>query len=737
MRRSVVVARLLVVALTAWLARSGGAGATTLRFEVTVGPDLLAAPAAGRVLVVLGRAASPEPRRSIGETGTTAPPVLGADATLANGKSVVLDRSSMLFPLANLTELPASEYHVQAVFDHNPDLRLPSAPGNLVSEPVRVRLDPARGGVVSLALSRRLPDEQVPADTAEVKYLRLRSERLSRFHGRPIYLRAGVILPPGHARSPDVFFPLRVAIGGFGTRYTAVRDLMHPFSSFRRTWQAADTPRMILLHLDGAGPLGDPYQVNSANHGPYGDAITEELIPHVERQFRGIGKPYARVLEGASTGGWVSLALQVFYPDFFNGAWSHCPDPVDFRAFELIDIYSDTNAYVNRHGFERPACRSINGDTRYTMRHEVAIERVLGRGERWTLSGRDWGSWNATFSPRGADGLPMPLWDGRTGRIDPAVAEHWRRYDLRRHLETNWARLAGKLHGKLRVWVGEADDYFLNNAVHLLDSWQRSAPKRAFASPSDRAQDHNWRGLSEREMIAEMAAAIERAAARGGRVNRAARCSCFGMHLLSRWVMQVHTASNRTACGLLYWDRRCHPGGDLMQLTSTDVPFRVGVFDTVAEADRAVHDLLTAGFDRNELAVLCSDQHKERHFRGVVQTPAPAGAYTAEGIVTGSAVGAVIGGVMLAASSLVTAGVPILAGGAAMIGGGALAGSFAGAMMTRGLQKEIADYYEQSLELGQILVAVEVHGDNAEQRSTRAAAILRGEGVQPVPLPEG
>lgn len=174
-----------------------------------------------------------------------------------------------------------------------------------------------------------------------------------------------------------------------------------------------------------------------------------------------------------------------------------------------------------------------------------------------------------------------------------------------------------------------------------------------------------------------------------------------------------------------------------MQATTTDLPFRVGVFTTIAEAERAVHDLLAAGFTRDELAVLCSDKHKERHFRGEVQTPAPAGAYTPQGIVAGSAVGAVVGGLMLAASSLATAGVPLLAGGAALIGGGALAGSFTGAMMTRGLQKEIADYYEQSLELGQILVAVEVHGSNAEQRLDRAAAILRGEGTQPVPLPEG
>src|SRR5580704_2740733 len=121
-------------------------------------------------------------------------------------------------------------------------------------------------------------------------------------------------------------------------------------SRFRGAWLADGAPRMVLLHLDGAGPLGDPYQVNSANNGPYGDAVTQELIPFIEEKYHAIGEPRARVLSGVSTGGWVSLALQVFYPDFFNGTWSYCPDGVDFRAFQLVNIYEDRNAYINGHG---------------------------------------------------------------------------------------------------------------------------------------------------------------------------------------------------------------------------------------------------------------------------------------------------------------------------------------------------------------------------------------------------
>jgi hypothetical protein len=287
--------------------------------------------------------------------------------------------------------------------------------------------------------------------------------------------------------------------------------MMGETAAFRKTWLADDTPRIILLHLDGAGPFGDPYQVNSANNGPYGDAVIRELIPHVEGKYRGIGRPYARVLDGASTGGWVSLALQVFYPDFFNGAWSHCPDPVDFRAYELINIYQDENAHVNAHGFERPSARDVDGDVRCTVRHECRLEAVLGRGGRWELSGRDWCAWNAAFGPRGDDGLPRPLWDGTTGKIDRGVVEHWQKYDLRLVLKKDWSVLGPKLRGKIHVWVGEADDYFLNNAVHLLDAFlSQASPHYGGTIIYGPGKNHFWRGLTERQLMDAMAAAVAR-----------------------------------------------------------------------------------------------------------------------------------------------------------------------------------------------------------------------------------
>lgn len=475
-----------------------------LRFEVTLDPSLPAQPP-GRLLVVMASSDRVEPRRLIGRTGRTATPTVGVDVpALAPGDRVILDATAAAFPIEGLADLPAGEYHVQAVLNTNRDIRSPGAPGSLYSEPLQVALEPAQNEPVRLTLSRRIPDEQLPPDEEYLRFVKIRSDLLTQFHGRPIYVRAGVILPPGFEQEPERRYPLRVHIGGYGSRYTRVGSMMRPGSPFRDAWLAADAPRMVLLHLDGAGPNGDPYQVNSANNGPYGDAVTQELIPYVEREFRGIGEPHARVLDGGSTGGWVSLALQIFYPDFFNGAWASCPDGVDFSAFQLVDIYSGDSAYVDEQGHELPSARNRNGRVRFTMRHEVQMENVLGRGDSWTMSGRQWGAWNAAYGPRGQDGRPVPLWDPETGVIDRSVTRHWEPYDLRLVLEQHWDELAPKLRGKLNIWVGEMDDYYLNNAVHLLDEFLQTKPSidARIAFGPDRG--HCWTGISQNEMMREI-----------------------------------------------------------------------------------------------------------------------------------------------------------------------------------------------------------------------------------------
>ena len=512
MMKKLLLLSAALIALVLMCAPAQMAASTSLRFEITVAPGLLAAPQNGRVFVVMSRNSTDEPRQSISNTGLDAPPVLARDVTrFAAGATAVIDEQAIAFPIEDLAHLPAGDYAVQAVFDFNVDLASVNAPGNLYSVPKRVHLDPARGETVKIELTRQEPPDQLPAEMDYVKYVRLQSNLLTKFHGRPIYLRAGIILPRDYEKDTSQRYPLRVRIGGYGTRYTAVQQMMATGSGFRRTWLADDTPRMVLLHLDGDGPFGDCYQVNSDNNGPYGNAVTQELIPYIEKTFRCIGEPSARVLEGGSTGGWVSLALQIFYPDFFNGTWSGYPDGVDFRAFQLINIYKDDNAYVNRRGFERPSARELNGDVRFTIRHECQMENVLGAGDSWTMSGQQWGAWNAVYGPRGADGRPVPLWDAKTGKINHSVVEHWQRYDLRMILQQNWKQLAPRLRGKLHIWVGEADDYFLNNAVHLLDAFLSTAEPpyegRIVYGPG---KGHGWTPISEAQMMKEMMAAVNR-----------------------------------------------------------------------------------------------------------------------------------------------------------------------------------------------------------------------------------
>ncbi len=477
------------------------------RFEITLDPALPTQPP-GRLLVVAVPGDSVqriEPRRFVGEPGSGAVPTFGADAAeLVPGGSVIVDVTSESHPLGSLTDLEAGKYWVQAVLITNTELRSTDAPGNIYSEPALVSIDPLERASVHLTLNHRIPSEELPVEGGYLRFIKIRSELLSRFHGRPIYLRAGVILPLGYDRQPGRRYPLRVRIGGFGERYTAVQGMMRPGSSFRAAWLEPSSPRMILLHLDGAGPYGDPYQVNSANNGPYGDAVTEELIPYVERVFRGIGRSSARVLDGSSTGGWVSLALQIFYPDTFNGAWASCPDSVDFRAFQLLDIYHDDNSYLDEERRERPSARSPDGAVRFTMRQELQMENVLGSEGSWTTSGRQWGAWNASYGPRGADGGPIPLWDPKTGRIDRSVTGHWEQYDLRLTLERKWDELAPKLLGKLNIWVGDNDDYYLDHAVRRLEIFLKQKPSIGSRIVYGPGRGHCWTGISDVSMMQEM-----------------------------------------------------------------------------------------------------------------------------------------------------------------------------------------------------------------------------------------
>jgi photosystem II stability/assembly factor-like uncharacterized protein len=562
-----------------------------VQFQITMG-----AASSGRLIVVIAKSNRPEPRTMIGDADADAPITIARDVNRSDaGGVVIVDNRAAAFPISSLDALASGDYFVQAVFHTNTDLNSPNAPGDRYSDVRAVHIDQGRGAIVSLQLTNTVPDEQAPFEDQYVKYVKIQSQLLTHFHGRPIYLRAGIILPRDYVG--EMRFPVRVHIGGYGTRYTVVRQLMAPNSAFRKMWLADNTPRFIFLQLDGDGLYGDPYQVNSDNNGPYGDGITQELIPYVEKTFHAIGQPYARVLDGESTGGWVSLALKVFYPDFFNAVWSSCPDGVDFRGFQIIDIYRDKNAYSDDQGRDQPSKRDVKGNVEFTIRHECQMENVMGAGDSWTMSGQQWGAWNATYGPRGNDGRPVPLWDPKTGAINKSVVDHWKKYDLRMVLEQNWATLGPKLRGKIHISVGDADSYYLNGAVHLLDDFFKKASPPADARISyGPGKGHCWNSLSEPELMSEMAAAVVNPALRkslsaalplGWREQETdVKVRLRGVSTLdlkTAWASGNNGTFLRTADGGVHWESGTVP-------SATDLDFR-----DVHGVDASTAYLMSAG----------------------------------------------------------------------------------------------------------------------------------------------
>jgi hypothetical protein len=503
--------KLVISAAVAVLFTTGLVAQTTsLKFEISVKPGLISVSQNGRVFVFINKKNDREPRLVDGEVSFDAPPMLARDVKdFGAGKTAMIDNSSVAYPIADLARLPAGDYFLQSLLDTNLDVSSLNAPGNLYSEVQKVSIDPQKGGTIKLTLSNAVPAETLPSDTEYVKFLKIQSPLLTKFYGRPIFVRAAVLLPRTYLTDTSAKFPLIVNIGGYGSKYTRAVRYKDENSALYKTWMADGLPQMVQLFVDGDGPFGDSYQVDSANNGPYGASLTQELIPEVEKRFRLIGRPDARFLTGGSTGGWVSLALQLFYPDYFNGTWSGFPDSLDFRSYQLVNIYKDDNAYVNANGFERPSARLANGDTEFTMRLECQKENVLGSGDSYTMSGGQWGAWNAVFGSKGPDGRPEPLWDPKTGKIDHSIAKEFEKYDLRLYAERNWATIGPKLNGKIHIWVGEDDDYFLNNGVHYFDDFiSKAEPKYGGWIMYDGRGRHGWSPKPFPELMKEMNARV-------------------------------------------------------------------------------------------------------------------------------------------------------------------------------------------------------------------------------------
>ena len=534
--------RLAAGVLLAAVASPRSAPAQAHRFEVTVPAAAHPGALTGRLVLVVARRADPEPRFTISPSG---PALFGVDLDqLAPGRPAVIDGASLGYP-APLSELAPGDYFAQAVVNvyeeaHRADgyriwVHLNDgsqepfqvAAGNLYSDvqPVHV----GAGGTVRLAVTHVIPPAERPADTEWVKYVQIRSDKLSAFWGRPVYIHATILLPKDYAGHPEARYPGVYTLGhnvpfsfstdssrarGLGT-LNAVTGLETGFD-FYRAWSADGFPRVIAVSFEQQTPyFPDSYSVNSANNGPYGDAIVDEVIPWLEEHFRIIRSPYARLVEGASTGGWSALSLALKHPDYFGGAWVLQPDPIDFRKDQLVNIYEDSSAFAVRTGpftsTERPFRRTTEGQVVWTERQLSLFEEVLGTRGR---SGYQLEGWEAVYGPVGPDGYPRPLWNKLTGVIDREVAGYWREhgYDLRDFAERSWPTLGPKLAGKLHFFAGDMDDFYLDLAVYRFEEFLKattnphSDAEFTYGRPT---RGHAWHAFPWAEMVRRMAAQVK------------------------------------------------------------------------------------------------------------------------------------------------------------------------------------------------------------------------------------
>jgi len=514
-----------------------------LRFGISISKELSKKLLDGRLLLMVSTDGSREPRFQISD-GPDTQLIFGIDVNrLKPGEDVVINSSVFGYPTRSIKEIPAGEYHVQALLhiyetfnradgftvklpmDRGEGQRWNLAPGNLYSKPQKVWIDPLKDEKIQIRLDKKIPLIPAPKDTKYIKHVKIKSKLLTEFWGRPMYLGACILLPEGFDKHPEARYPLVINHGHFPYTFSGFREtppdpnLKPQYSArfnwegynktvqeyafkFYKDWTSKGFPRMIIIKIQHANPYyDDSYAVNSANLGPYGDAITYELIPYIEKKFRGIGEGWARFLYGGSTGGWEALAAQVFYPDEYNGCFAACPDPIDFRAYTIVNIYKHKNAYYLASRWKRtfrPGQRNYLGEISSTLEDMNHRELAVGTKSR---SGAQWDIWQAVYSPVGKDGYPKPIWDKLNGEIDHSVAEYWREnYDLRYILERDWKTLGSKLKGKIHVYCGDMDNYYLNNAVYLMEKFLKTTKNPYYdgvVDYGDRAE-HCWNGDHKR-----------------------------------------------------------------------------------------------------------------------------------------------------------------------------------------------------------------------------------------------
>ena len=442
------------------------ASADKRQFQVTFNKTLHAQPFTGRVYVIFSRKNS-QPRtgpswfnperfiaRDVSDWAPGTPLIFSAAKATSDSNPQGLKAGPILAYPKPLAEMTLDGYRAQAVVRFNPHEReIGIGTGNGFSRVVTLSPD-AREDRVQFQIKQTVVAKEF-RETRWSRLLRVRSKLLSDFHKRPVFLQAAVILPASYHDQPDRRYPVIFTIPGFGGTHLSGST---PRPVPEKNKEGVEFLRLL---LDPSCPLGHHVFADSSNNGPVGRALTTELIPALDQAYRTIANPAARFLTGHSSGGWSSLWLQVTYPDTFNGTWSTAPDPVDFRDFQRINLYRvGENMYTDMKDQRRPLAR-INGQVRLWYRGFADMEWVLGHGGQLH-------SFEAVFSPRGPDGHPRLAWDRRTGKIDFQVTKTWEKYDIRLLLERNWKTLGPKLKGKLHVFMGDVDTFYLEGATILL-----------------------------------------------------------------------------------------------------------------------------------------------------------------------------------------------------------------------------------------------------------------------------
>jgi len=527
------------VALAIFALSSAAQAQRPARFEVSFSASVHAGPITGRVFVILAKKETSAPLQEVGSwTGQT--PFFAVDIDqLEPGRAAAVDSRAVGYPRSSIDELPAGDYYAQALVNiytqfHRSDghviwahmdqwegQHFTHSPGNLYGDVRRVHLDPAAGFDVKLELTKVIPPVEVPPDTAWVKRIKIQSQLLTRFWGHPMYLGATVLLPKDYDQRTGERYPVIYSQGHFGlgapfgfTDKPAQSPREQAGYEFYQQWNSDGFPRVIAVTFQHPTPyFDDSYAVNSANNGPYGDALLKELIPYLEEHFRVIAAPSMRLLTGGSTGGWESLALEVYHPDFFGGTWTFFPDPIDFRRYQLVNIYEDDNAFrVPGYEFpapERPMMRTAEGQVVESMRQMSQLEAALGSKGR---SAQQFEAWEAVYGPVDEDGYPRPLWDKTTGKIDHEVAKYMRDhgYDLTYYMKTNWAKLGPQLKGKLHLYCGDMDNFYLNLAVYMLEDYLKTTDVGATFEYGRPMKGHGWHPMSNAELVKMMVAQIQK-----------------------------------------------------------------------------------------------------------------------------------------------------------------------------------------------------------------------------------